>query len=173
MVSRVRVVDVRSPSGADMYTAPPSPFVEVHVVNEHPVPNVSEDSLPRTAFKAAPFPSDKQTLSTANVVKVRDVPDAAVMSEQLSEAVSSGVDGLMSTVVRVSEPEETENSVHVSEVVVIEKLILLTVTLASAMVNTTVPELRLSNCFVCDSVLDSGSIDMNSEANCTEVVSWV
>ena len=64
MVLRVRVVDVRHPSDAVMYTAPPSPFGAVHVVNEHPLPNVTDDPLPSVVLKTAPFPSDNDTLST-------------------------------------------------------------------------------------------------------------
>ena len=81
MVFRERVVDVRYPSDAEMYTAPPIPFGAVHVVNEHPLPIVSEDLLPSVALRAAPFPSFNDTLSTWSDVIEREVPDAAVMSE--------------------------------------------------------------------------------------------
>ena len=81
MVLRERVVDVRYPSDADIYTAPPIPFGAVHVVNEHPLPNVSDDPLPSDALKTAPFPADNNTLSTCSEFNDRVLPDAAVMSE--------------------------------------------------------------------------------------------
>ena len=64
-----------------MYTAPPIPFDAVHVMNEHPLPNVSDDPLPSDTFKTAPFPSDKVSLSTCSEVNDRVVPESAVMSE--------------------------------------------------------------------------------------------
>ena len=77
----VVVVDVRYPSAAERYTAPPIPLGAVHVVNEHPLPNVSDDPLPSVALKTAPFPSDNETLSTSTDVSDRVVPVEAVMSE--------------------------------------------------------------------------------------------
>ena len=73
--------DVRYPSDADIYTAPPIPFNAVHVVNEQPLPNVTDDPLLSVVLKTAPFPSDNDTLSTCSEFNDRVVPDAAVMSE--------------------------------------------------------------------------------------------
>ena len=81
MVLREREVDVRYPSDAVMYTAPPIPFGAVHVVNEHPLPNVIDDPLPSDALTTAPLPSDKVTLSTCSDVSDIVVPDALVMRE--------------------------------------------------------------------------------------------
>ena len=81
MVFRERTIDVRYPSAAETYTAPPRPLGAVHILNEHPFPNVSEDPLPSVALRAAPFPSFNDTLSTWSDVIEREVPDAAVMSE--------------------------------------------------------------------------------------------
>ena len=72
---------MRYPSDADIYTAPPIPLDAVHVVNEHPLPIVSDDPSPNDALNTAPFPSLNDTLSTCSDVIERVVPDAAVMSE--------------------------------------------------------------------------------------------
>ena len=81
------------------------------------------------------------------------------------------VEDWMLTEERVSEPVEREKRVQVSEAVVIEKSILLTVRLAPTILNTTVLEFRLSNCFVCDPVSNSGLNMMDSEINGTDSVS--
>ena len=80
-VLRVRVVDVRYPSDAEMYTAPPIPRGALHVVNEHPLPIVSDDPSPNDALKTAPLSSFNDTRSTAKEVNDRVLPEAAIMSE--------------------------------------------------------------------------------------------
>ena len=80
-VLRVSVADVRYPSAALMYTAPPIPFCAVHSMNEHSLSNTTDDPSLKDAAIPAPFPSLKDTLSIVTPLNDRLVPDRAVMSE--------------------------------------------------------------------------------------------
>ena len=120
---RERVVDVRYPSDAEMYTAPPVPLGAVQFVKEHPLPNAMEDPLPSVALKTAPLPALNVTLSTSTEVNDRLVPGAAVMSEEVREMGLFDVEGLgvISIEVRVSDPAEREKSVSCNGVSVRRK----------------------------------------------------
>ena len=111
MVLRESVVDVRYPSDAEMYTAPPVPLGAVQFVKEHPLPNAMEDPLPSVALKTAPLPALNVTLSTSTEVNDRLVPGAAVMSEEVREMGLSDVEDFISIEVRVSDPAEREKRV--------------------------------------------------------------
>ena len=148
MVLRERVVDVRFPSDADIYTAPPIPFGAVHVVNEHPLPNVSVDPLPSDVLKTAPFPSLNDTLSTLSEVNDRIVPDAVVMSEEERFVVVSELDGVIEISDRFRLPEEREKRVHVREVGVSVNVMFVNNTDPPFTQNTTVPEFTFVTFFL-------------------------
>ena len=68
----VRVLEVRHPSDAEMYTAPPSPFNELQFVKEHPLPNVRDDPSCNVALNTDPLLSLNETRSTTKVLSDRE-----------------------------------------------------------------------------------------------------
>ena len=69
---RMRVLEVRHPSNAVMYIAPPIPFNELQFVNEQPLPNAREDPSCNDALNAAPLPSLNETRSITRVLSDRE-----------------------------------------------------------------------------------------------------